>query len=289
MAEQRRDPLKDFIDTAHHRALGEILLDYDVAMVSCWYWRNSAGWSLPWRTCPDSFFLFPIFGEVRVYLESGRRLLAPGQFLMLPEGTPHALELKKGFRRLEQISMHCHLHDRWGRSLPARFSSPFGRLPHARESIAALKELACLMENDPELGQPHGEMTVKELLVFQLRDGLLLKPSPRGDPRVGGVIQRMEQRLASPDLSVEELARGVEITSVQLRKVFRRATGVGPKHFLTTLRLRKATRLLRHTLATVKQVAADCGFASDHYFHLAFRKEFDCTPSEYRKRMPSEV
>jgi AraC-like DNA-binding protein len=289
MSEQRRDPLEGFISSVHHHSLREILLDYEVAMVSCWYWRNSAGWSLAWRTCSDSFFLFPVFGEVRVHLESGQRLLAPGQFLMLPEGTPHAIELKKGFQRLEQISVHCHLHDRYGRSLLARFSSSFGRLPHTRESIAALKELACLMGNDPELGQPHGEMTVKELLAFQLRDGLLLKPFSPGDPRVSAVIQRMEQRLASPDLSVEELARGVEITSVQLRKVFRRATGVGPKHFLTTLRLRKATRLLRHTMATVKQVSVDCGFASDHYFHLAFRKEFDCTPSEYRKRMPSEV
>jgi AraC-like DNA-binding protein len=208
---------------------------------------------------------------------------------MLPEGTPHRVRLKKGHKRLEQISIHCHIQDRWGRSLLSRFPSPVGQLSNRRASEQVLKELTCLMSRDSEIGRLYGETVLKDLLVAQIRQGEILTRASNADLRVGSVIQRMEKELDSVDLSIEDLARGVEITPVQLRKLFRRETGTGPKQFLSALRFRKASRLLRHTRAAVKKIAAECGFASDHYFHLAFRQEFGCTPSEYRTRTVTEV
>jgi AraC family carnitine catabolism transcriptional activator len=164
-----------------------------------------------------------------------------------------------------------------------------GQLSNRRASEQVLKELTCLMSRDSEIGRLYGETVLKDLLVAQIRQGEILTRASNADLRVGSVIQRMEKELDSVDLSIEDLARGVEITPVQLRKLFRRATGTGPKQFLSALRFRKASRLLRHTRAAVKKIAAECGFASDHYFHLAFRQEFGCTPSEYRTRTVTEV
>jgi len=289
MPERRQNPPIDFIDTPRHRSLRDFFFEFEFTLISCTYWRNTAPWHLPERTCPDSFLLIPLIGELRVFLGPKEYSITPGSFLMLAEGTPHVLNLKAGFKRLDQISIHCHIHDRWRRPLLARFPVSSGQLPDKRDFTQALNELACLMSHDPEIGRLYGETVLKELLVYQIRQGMILAPFSDADPRVGTVIQRMEKDLVSSDLSIEELALSVNITPVQLRKLFRKVTGTGPKQFLSGLRFKKAARLLRHTATAVKQVAVECGFASDHYFHLAFRQEFGCTPTEYRTKTAAEI
>ncbi|MEO6847942.1 MAG: AraC family transcriptional regulator [Chthoniobacterales bacterium] len=285
-----KDPLPRAVSTSRHRALRTLFLDYEITMISCYLWRNLAPWALEWRTCPDSFLLFPTVGNTRVVLKSGTTVVKPGEFLMLPENTPHALDLPDKFPHLHQFSIHCHIHDRWGRPLLSRFASPFGVLPSQTTWAPMLEELTYLMSADLRTGQERGEGMVRDLLAWQLRNDNLITPHvSASDPRVGIALEIMERDFSSPLLSVEDLARAVKITSVQLRKLFRRETGVSPKSFLQTLRLREATRLLHHTTSSVKEVAAACGFASDHYFHLAFRKSYGSTPSRYREKLISEV
>ncbi|HWL53543.1 MAG TPA: helix-turn-helix transcriptional regulator [Chthoniobacteraceae bacterium] len=282
---ERMDPLVDYLDPARRRSLREVQCDYRYTLLSCNYFRNRAPWSLDWRVCPDHFFLFPVVGHFTVALEGSRFEVMPGHFLMLPEKVSHRLEIGKGVERLEQISLHCHLHDRWGGALLARSDRSLGRLIHRQHSLAALKSLASLIRHDPESAQASGEAFLRELLTFQLRDGLRLSPraaEPRRDPRVARTLERMESDFGSCLLSIDALAGEVGITATQLRKLFRRETGSGPKAFLHRLRLRKAARFLCQTPESVKEVAARCGFSSDHYFHLVFRKEFGCTPGEYR-------
>lgn len=270
------------------RALETIFLDYRITLISCLYWTNRPPWALSWRQCPDTFFLFPECGEVRVTLKGRTLGIRPGQFLMLAENTRHALTLKPGFRELRQFALHCHIQDRWGRPLISRFSSPVGIV--SPECHAALQELTCLMGHHPEAAQPCGETLLRELLAAQIRRGLKLMPPPKaGDPRVGVVLDHMEQELSSPDLSVESLARRVRITPVHLRKLFREETGQSPRRFLISLRLRRAAGLLQQSTASIKEVAASCGFACDHYFHLSFRRQFSCTPSQYRLKTLGQV
>lgn len=287
---ESRDDLPHFLDAPRRAGLRE-LFRHDVTVVSCALWRNAAPWRLEWRQCGDTFLLLPVKGSFRVHLRDRRPFtIAPGRFLLLPEGVWHALEISPGQRHLHQFSVHFHLHDSWKRSLMNRMPAVAFRLPDPKETTEALGELTCLMKQDNDTGQALGAALVHTLLAQQLRrhtlagDGL-----PAGDHRVGLALERMEAELGSAGLSVEALARGVELTPVQFRKLFRRDLGEGPKEFLQRLRLRRAQWLLRHTHAPVKDVAARCGFGSDHYFHLVFRREFHKTPSAYRRGAPAEV
>lgn len=287
---QKSDTLADYLGADYRRTLRAVLFEYEVSMVSSLYWQNAAPWKLASRKCPDTFFLVPVEGNVRVVLSGQTTILRPGTFLMLPENVRHSLELLPGCRTLRQFAIHCHIHDRWGRPLLARFSSAIGRLTLRPFWIGAFRELTSLMATDPESGQQRGEMLIRELLLQQLSQDISFQPHPSAsDARVGVVLHAMKQELSEPNLSIETLARRVNITPVQLRKLFRQETGVRPKEFLNSLRLREATRLLRHTNASVKEISSACGYSSDHYFHLVFRQEFGCTPSVYRRRSPLEV
>lgn len=285
-----RQPLSDYLPPWHRETLRALFLEYEFSGVTCRYWRNRAPWKVEWRECPDSFFLIPVRGKVRVTMKGGDFLLGAGQVLMLPEQTHHALEIVAGTSQLDQFSLHASIHDRWGQPLLARLSNVVGPVKLKPDWHGLLKSLASLLLHDVEAGRQMGEMLIKHFLTSQFSGGLRLTPRPAaGDPRVRVVLEIMRREMASPSLSVESLASDVGVSPVHLRSLFRREMGFSPRQFLIQLRLKHAARLLRHSHAEVKEIAAASGFASDHYFHLAFRQNFDQTPTEYRRRMLVEV
>jgi AraC-like DNA-binding protein len=282
---QQIDPLPRRLDEALRLGLRDFFTHYEVEIISCAFWRNRPPWSLERRRCPDTFLLFPVRGVVRAVLDRTTVRIGPGDYLALADGRAHALRLEEGHPRLEQISLHCRIQDRWGRPLLARFRRPMAALADAARWHRDLTDLASLMASDPATGRRFGRVLVSELVADRLRSGeMLLQIKRGGDPRVERVLARMDEELGSPGLSVEALAREVGITATQMRKLFRRETQIGPKQYLQRLRLRRAARLLRHSARTVKEIAFECGFATDNYFHLAFRQAFDATPAGYRDR-----
>jgi len=185
--------------------------------------------------------------------------------------------------------MHCQVHDRWRRSLLHGFSSFYGKLPSGAD-LRTLGELSALMEGDPECARVRGTGFVRELLAHQTSRGLTFRSHPSsGDERVGVVIHEMEKHFRSPNLSVESLADDVRITPVHLRKIFRKETGHSPRQYLNAMRLRESVLMLRASSASIKEVAAACGYASDHYFHLIFRRKYDCTPTEFRNHSHGQL
>lgn len=282
---QTIDPLDGRLSATYGHALREFFASYEIEIISCAFWRNRAPWEVTTRKCFDSFFLFPVNGQVRVTHESGSALITPENYLSMPDERKHSLIIDKGHTKLEQISLHCRVQDRWQRPLLARFSSVIGKLQDPARWHRVLADLACLMSLDPELGQQRGKILVRELLAERLQEEKKLAPLNRsGDPRIERVLQRMKSEQSSPELSIEALAREIDLTATQMRKLFRRETRTSPKQYLNRLRLERTAYLLRHTSLTVKQVALESGFATDNYFHLVFRKAFGMTPIAYREK-----
>jgi AraC-like DNA-binding protein len=57
-----------------------------------------------------------------------------------------------------------------------------------------------------------------------------------------------------------------------------------PIAYLTSYRLNKAAELLENTDIKITDIALKTGFNGSSYFCEAFKKQFRCTPGEYRKR-----
>ncbi len=287
---EHSDHLSAHLGAEHRQALEEIMTGCRITVISCLHWEVATPWKTPWRRCQDTFLLFPERGKIRAAVKGLIHTIRPGQFFMIPEDTRHALGHEPGIRRLRMFALHCHIHDRWSRPLAARFSQPAGRLPSRSWGLEALRELACLASSNSHAAQKRGSVFLRELLACQLAAGARFRPQPAaGDPRIGVVLDAIESTFSDAALSVEALARRVGITSVRLRELFRQETGQSPRKFLSCYRLRKAAQMLRRTPSSVKEIAAACGFTSDHYFHLAFRKHFACTPSGYRHAIRSQV
>jgi len=88
-------------------------------------------------------------------------------------------------------------------------------------------------------------------------------------------------------LSLAELARAVFSSPFHLARIFRRETGTSLHQQLRRLRLRAALEKLTNGRPDLTMLALDLGFSSHAHFTEAFRREFTCTPSEFRRQLSS--
>jgi AraC-like DNA-binding protein len=86
-------------------------------------------------------------------------------------------------------------------------------------------------------------------------------------------------------LSVDDIARHVNLHPGYAMTLFRQQTGVTLNTYLTRQRVAHAQRLLAMTALPILEVAAESGFHSVSRFYEAFKGESGCTPREFRKRL----
>jgi AraC-like DNA-binding protein len=92
----------------------------------------------------------------------------------------------------------------------------------------------------------------------------------------------VEANLTKTDLSVEEVARSLGISRMQLYRKVKAVLGTGVTDFIQSLRLTKARELLLDDTLTVTEVAYELGFSSPSYFSTSFRTRYQISPSEFR-------
>ena len=84
------------------------------------------------------------------------------------------------------------------------------------------------------------------------------------------------------DVSLEALAARAGWSPFHFHRAFRSVVGETPKQYTLRVRLERAAARLAAGSDPVLAVAAAAGFASHEVFVRAFRRRFNCTPTEYR-------
>ncbi len=95
------------------------------------------------------------------------------------------------------------------------------------------------------------------------------------------ILEWLEQHYAGP-ISVESLAKLVDVSPRTLHRSFKKTLGMSPMNYVIDLRLRKAEEMLCGPGARVKEVAASVGIPDASYFSRLFRKRTGHEPSAYR-------
>lgn len=91
----------------------------------------------------------------------------------------------------------------------------------------------------------------------------------------------LEQRMSDLDFSVEDFARDIALSRVQLHRKLRSLTGQSTSEFIRVVRLNRAAQLLKQNHESITQIAYLVGFNSSSYFSRSFCKHFGVSPSEY--------
>ncbi|MCA8829529.1 substrate-binding domain-containing protein [Hymenobacter pini] len=92
----------------------------------------------------------------------------------------------------------------------------------------------------------------------------------------------VEANLSRSELSVEDVARSLGISRVQLYRKVKAVLGTGVTDFIQGIRLTKARQLLLSDELTIAEVAYQLGFSSPSYFSTSFKARYQVSPSEFR-------
>jgi len=85
------------------------------------------------------------------------------------------------------------------------------------------------------------------------------------------------------DLSLDEMAQLVGLSTAHFARMFRKSTGQTPHQFVLRQRIERAKEMLRAPEARVLDVAVACGFKTQQHFAQVFRDVCRVSPTEYRQ------
>ena len=95
----------------------------------------------------------------------------------------------------------------------------------------------------------------------------------------------IKENLADEHFSVEELAQKAGISRSMLHRKLVKLTGKSATDYIMEIRLKRAKELLENNVATVSEIAYKVGFNSTSYFHRAFKKHFNVSPGDSKKKI----
>ena len=142
--------------------------------------------------------------------------------------------------------------------------------------------------------------TVKEISIFsKLMDvfGMLMKKD-YSDSLV--VIQNDKQREvyikfkslaewlamhSSENVSMDEAANHVGYSKFHFARLFKEYTGMTFNDYQTTLKLKEVERQLTDTDLQISDIAMACGFNNLTSLSRCFKKQYGCSPSQFRNRI----
>ena len=154
-----------------------------------------------------------------------------------------------------------------------------------KRRIASLVEIS---DSEDVNSRFRARMLVTELVVSlsgQMQD------SGTSDARLESVSGHIEDIQAAitymndniaEQLTLKDIAAAINMSGTSMITAFKAVTGLTPYRYLTLQRIEKSVDMLRHTNATMTEIALQCGFQNSVSFNRAFKAVTGLTPSEYR-------
>ncbi len=96
------------------------------------------------------------------------------------------------------------------------------------------------------------------------------------------IVKTIETHFEDEQFSVESLAEHVNMSVSQLNRKLNALIDQPPGQLIRSLRLQRAADLLAQKAGSVSEICYKVGFNDNAYFSRTFKKQFGCSPSEYK-------
>jgi len=114
----------------------------------------------------------------------------------------------------------------------------------------------------------------------------LIRSTPTAEPNPHPIIEKITEYIKNTlneDLSVNNVAKEMNISVYYLSHLFKQVTGISILEYRNELRLTKAKRMLIESRFSVNEIAIQCGFCNASYFAEVFSRSEKISPSQFRK------
>lgn len=115
---------------------------------------------------------------------------------------------------------------------------------------------------------------------------ILMRETPDTSPQKSGFeyIQNYIRMNANKNISVQEIAADLGYSYDYLRQLFLSKIKISAKQYFTNEKLQNVKNYLATSDYSVDKISELTGFSSPSHLCMSFKKEFHCTPNEYREK-----
>jgi AraC family transcriptional regulator len=171
--------------------------------------------------------------------------------------------------------------------------------PSRKFADLSLSALVAAARAEMVAGFPSGRLfldSVEQAMAVALVKGHAVRHRPVQIYR-GGLgfarlrrIKELVHAKMGDDLSLDEMAQSIGLSTAHFARMFRKSTGEPPHQFVLRHRVERAKAMLRAPDARVLDVAVACGFKTQQHFAQVFRDVCGVSPTRYRQDfLDSEV
>jgi AraC family transcriptional regulator len=166
--------------------------------------------------------------------------------------------------------------------------------PHRKFADSRLGALVAAVHAEMIAGFPSGRLfldSVEQAMAVALVSGHTVRrrtvPISRGGlgpTRLRRIREFVDARMED-DLSLDEMAQSVGLSTAHFARMFRKSTGETPHQFVLRQKLERAKAMLRAPDARVLDVAVACGFKTQQHFAQVFHDICGISPTRYRQHV----
>src|ERR1700733_656586 len=164
--------------------------------------------------------------------------------------------------------------------------------PSRKFSEPRLSAMVAAVHAEMVAGFPSGRLfldSVEQAMAVTLVNGHAVRHRPvqiyrggLGSARLRKIRELVHAKMED-DLSLDEMAQSVGLSTAHFARMFRKSTGQTPHQFILRQRIERAKAMLRTSGARVLDVAIACGFKTQQHFAQVFRDVCRVSPTEYRQ------
>jgi AraC family transcriptional regulator len=164
--------------------------------------------------------------------------------------------------------------------------------PSRKFADPRLSAMVAAVHAEMVAGFPSGRLfldSVEQAIAVTLVNGHAVRHRPvqiyrggLGSARLRRIRELVHAKMED-DLSLDEMAQAVGLSTAHFARMFRKSTGETPHQFVLRQKLERAKRMLRAPDARVLDVAVACGFKTQQHFAQVFRDAWRVSPTEYRQ------
>lgn len=115
-----------------------------------------------------------------------------------------------------------------------------------------------------------------------MRQNQNIKPLSRREYYVNQTISLIENSYYK-NITVQSICDTIGLDRTYLYRIFKENTGITMQQYISNLRIKRARYFLTSSNLSYAEVAYFCGYVSEQYFSMAFKKVTGMSPSAYRR------
>lgn len=145
------------------------------------------------------------------------------------------------------------------------------------------------------------ELNLRITWLSKIRDSILQVNKENSTSKVTAQIETQNEKflsrfkeyiysnLANSELNITTIKNEMNMSRTQLHRKVKSLTGLSTTEFIRTIRLKRASELIKRNVDSITQIGYQTGFSDHSYFSKCFKKQYGISPSIYSKKYSSSL